>query len=744
MLASPDYRRGNAFAHDGWSGKEILLSRIPSFVSSFIILTMCVPCLRKHIVLVISIVSFLCAASTGWAVYIETPVWVRYSLEQLTLVPEQLVNNEAAMQELRSHLHRFHGQTVLILQFLRIVFGVPLLFLAGFRRSTLWACLLQPIAFGAGLLIIPDLRLDNLSLVLGCSCCNLAIFMITMVIIRRDTLSQRQAFFQRIFFEVSLDKVVRSSRKADSILNHSLKNQMADGSGAIELFLETVNMKDPKYAPLHDATICLQRGMRACRQRHAYLQLAAGDYVLSLHTVALETFARQITAGRDIVVDVPSLRVNLDLTLLSLIFDSAISNAFKHGHPANPQVKFTIRQLCVLEKHPKQMVMLSFQVTNVANPARPAVTPEYIAKVLKGEAKASSGPSTSAMSDQIGLQHSYLAAKAHDMSVSFTQTGCDVQFEAQVKAEVVEMPEKTESARESTDLSSFPPNLKICYIDDSATARRLVHHNLVTLAETKDVKVFGNDATEVNLFIEEVLSGSQIAILDQHLEYGGDDDVFGTDIVKRLIKEKFQGLICMRSANTSHEDRELYTQAGAHCSFGKEMLMKDMIKELKAAYLRVVVERQASTSGVDLGTHSENMAASNLGNPLAEAMSDTCTVQATPVGGLPNPGTAVAQCAQRRARGGAMSRKATSIVQLNGNPSSPLLQPQNLESLQGAMPCNELPPTPVVEPRPPPTHWSRSAPQRLVIQTRPDFQTLPMVATGGELAGSYCTSDGGP
>ena len=71
----------------------------------------------------------------------------------------------------------------------------------------------------------------------------------------------------------------------------------------------------------------------------AYLYLAAGSYRLSLQAVALHTFAKEITAGRDMITDVTSLWVLLDPTLLGLIFDNVISNAFNHGHPSHPQVE---------------------------------------------------------------------------------------------------------------------------------------------------------------------------------------------------------------------------------------------------------------------------------------------------------------------------------------------------------------------------------------------------------------------
>ena len=80
-------------------------------------------------------------------------------------------------------------------------------------------------------------------------------------------------FILERFFAGALDTAVQSSRQADSILNHTLKNCMADGAGEIELFLESVDQDDPTYTQLSNAAISLQRGMRACRQRQVFCSL---------------------------------------------------------------------------------------------------------------------------------------------------------------------------------------------------------------------------------------------------------------------------------------------------------------------------------------------------------------------------------------------------------------------------------------------------------------------------------------
>ena len=563
----------------------LYLAHVPGIATylGLLILVSCFPSSRRHILFWVSAATVLTAASRGSLVHFQSGALLSHHFQdELGEVMKEVSDNMVAMDQLESFLGQRTIISVLNAQLAMVILNFLLLVCAGFAQSTLWSCVLQPVVFLAGLLMSPDVRMHMSVVPVRCGGLFIT-YVLLLVRMRSDSLTRRRTFILQRYFQVALGKAVESSRKADSILNHTLKNYMADGAGEIELFLDRVDGEDPMYAELHSATISLQRGMRACRQRQAYLQLTSGDYRLSLYPVELETFAKQITAGRAMTTEVPSLRVLLDRTLLGLIFDNAISNAFKHGHTEHPDVKLAIQNMANVQEQPEQLVMLSFRVTNMANPQRPPLTQEYISNVLAG--KGQQGRPTSAISDQIGLQHTYLAAEAHGMTISFAQTGPIVQLELQVQAEVLPTLDSAENQRPSRDLSAFPPNRKICCIDDSGTARRLLHHNLITWAETNNVKVFGQEVSEVDLFVSEVLAGAHIAILDQHLEYGGNNNVLGTDIARRLVAQGYSGLMCIRSANMASEDQEQYAEAGAHCWFGKDMIMKDMVKALKAAYL---------------------------------------------------------------------------------------------------------------------------------------------------------------
>ena len=63
---------------------------------------------------------------------------------------------------------------------------------------------------------------------------------------------RRSEFSVRYSFETKLDEALQSSRKADSILNHTLKNTMADASACLELYMARfqVSMVLPPIPPV--------------------------------------------------------------------------------------------------------------------------------------------------------------------------------------------------------------------------------------------------------------------------------------------------------------------------------------------------------------------------------------------------------------------------------------------------------------------------------------------------------------
>ena len=101
---------------------------------------------------------------------------------------------------------------------------------------------------------------------------------------------------------------------------------------------------------------------------------------------------------------------------------------------------------------------------------------------------------------------------------------------------------------------------------------------------------------QVAEFIDGVLENGSIAILDQNLEYGKGANLLGTEIARQLVAGGFEGLICIRSGNMAVADLIEYQRAGAHCAFGKDVSMKQVIEDIKVAYVRHIVRQEPRAS----------------------------------------------------------------------------------------------------------------------------------------------------
>ena len=215
-------------------------------------------------------------------------------------------------------------------------------------------------------------------------------------------------------------------------------------------------------------------------------------YVVTLAPVNLAEFVSELTSGRPVLVDFPRLTVLIDPTLCSLILDNALSNASKHGHPQSPDVRLTIG--CPANPlGPSRFLRIT--VSNAANPDRPSITPEYVEEVLSGAAQRSA--LTSAMSDQIGLQHTFLAAETLGVRPSLKQDRQQVVFEMCIETEIAPVPDVQQDHLRDSLLAQFPGDLQVYCLDDSEPTRRLLHHNLVRWANTQCVHALGSDQSEV-------------------------------------------------------------------------------------------------------------------------------------------------------------------------------------------------------------------------------------------------------
>eukprot|EP00669_Euglena_mutabilis_P002337 TRINITY_DN1295_c0_g1_i1.p1 TRINITY_DN1295_c0_g1~~TRINITY_DN1295_c0_g1_i1.p1 ORF type:complete len:312 (-),score=39.45 TRINITY_DN1295_c0_g1_i1:229-1074(-) len=98
---------------------------------------------------------------------------------------------------------------------------------------------------------------------------------------------------QKFLAERLLSHQMHVAVTADGILNHMLKNTLADAAGCIELFLAGA----ASFQALNDSVHCLRRGMKACKQRQVYLKMVSGEYVAVQNTVNLKELGSSLWLG---------------------------------------------------------------------------------------------------------------------------------------------------------------------------------------------------------------------------------------------------------------------------------------------------------------------------------------------------------------------------------------------------------------------------------------------------------------
>jgi hypothetical protein len=376
--------------------------------------------------------------------------------------------------------------------------------------------------------------------------------------------------------ENELEANFESSRKADSILNHSLKNRMADAAGEVELFVDECS--EP-HQGLLECIASLHRGMQLCQHRQAYIDIVAGKYKPRVTFSSLTDFGNALASGRELVKrEFSSCWAAFDFIACEMILENALSNAFKHGCPRSPDVSFTISANTSEGSSPAQLL---FVVRNRASAARPQLTDEYIQRLVTRipESGDRRMPSTS---DHVGLSHCFMIADACGIALSLKQDGDVVTFTAVVNAEIQGPPKDTPVSSQRA-ASRLPTGLCFHVLDDSPVARRLVVSHLLKFASPASVKVFGETDLEVQEFVSKSIGVADVVIMDEHLDYSSGN-YLGSDLLKQFVNKGFRGLLCTRSANCGPADEEKYRQRGAHCVLMKEMSGLEMVATLARAY----------------------------------------------------------------------------------------------------------------------------------------------------------------
>eukprot|EP00668_Euglena_longa_P024350 GGOE01030409.1.p1 GENE.GGOE01030409.1~~GGOE01030409.1.p1 ORF type:complete len:678 (+),score=225.27 GGOE01030409.1:43-2034(+) len=414
--------------------------------------------------------------------------------------------------------------------------------------------------------------------------------------------------------EQLLTRELQASQMADSVLNHTLKNTLADVAANVEIFLAG----NAPPSVLEDSIVCLRRGIRSCKQRQAFLKLVSGSYNPAINVVDLAELGQQLAAGRAVSVSFCDAAVFLDATLINLILENAITNAFKHGRPCNPGVTFTINQ----EQHtglPTEFTRIVFRVSNLADPTKPELTPESVARLFAGRVRLQSRTPVPTLSDGVGLTHCLLAAQAGDIALSLTQEDDIVVFSAILTCKLCHHQLPADTPPHLLDLAAFfPSGLTFYCIDDSPSSLRLMEFYLHRWCQPAAVHCLGAKEADVYEFLALASANADVVILDQNLEY--HRTYHGTDLARSLLSRGFTGLICIRSGDDAEEDHQRYLASGAHCCFGKDILGSRMVNLLKARY--VELKRLGPHPFADLGDE-EDVPSPGASLPLVAELSST-------------------------------------------------------------------------------------------------------------------------
>eukprot|EP00667_Euglena_gracilis_P002544 EG_transcript_2547 len=447
-----------------------------------------------------------------------------------------------------------------------------------------------------------------------------AVSSIHMLMMHRDRFRIDYQLRQQMAQEAELMAAARNgevaqrqaSQKADSMLNHILKNIMADAHGCIDLFLGQQNGSvDGAEGHLHQAQESLERGMRWCKKRQVMVQVNSGNYTPVLAPVNLRKLVDGMMYGREIVVDIPDVTVHIDSLLCEVVLDNAISNAFRHGDCTRGPVSLVV----IADVGEERPLHLTFSLTNYVSDGQ-CLSPDFVAQLAAGHADACSPAKAPALSGHLGLRHMFMAAAAHGMAASLEQVGNLVVFTASLDVDTddVAVPGATLRPRNPSlpaPLAAFPPGLRILCLDDSDIARRVLLHGLATHAPQASSAAFGATQEDVATFEAAALRGADVLILDQHLDYQGAI-VYGTDVARRLRCAGYAGFICVRSANATEEDEAEYRRCGADCMIGKDVPLRETVEVLQRAYEQWPSQSRTQQS-LTLSTPEQEPGGSQLG-----------------------------------------------------------------------------------------------------------------------------------
>eukprot|EP00667_Euglena_gracilis_P003350 EG_transcript_3360 len=585
-----------------------------------LLLSHCVPASQRYIPTVLPLLCTFIIGTIAWSVDGMVGQTVDLAMSyHLRHVLSLTAGNAEAQTELERFARSVISREVWYIAMLVMYIIVDVLRLTGTTHAALYVHLMPIIAIAVTTYCSAQIAQDSIE-VMGLAVIvvvHTATSSVHMLVMFRDRFRFDYQLRQRMVQEAQLMEAAKdaelaqrqASQKADSMLNHILKNVMSEAHGCIDLFFGHREAEALAFSHLRQAQEILERGMRWCKKRQVMVQVNSGNYTPAFAPARLRQLVDGVVSGRGIAMEVPDVVVVVDSLLCEVVLDNAISNALRHGDPSLGPVSLVV----TAGPGKQRPLQLTFTLTNYTA-SELQVTPELIEHVAAGHVCSGLGHAP-VLSDHLGLRHMFLAAAAHGMAASLEQVGNLVIFSATLEVDICHKTNPGSGEAASPALPSalpqataFRPGLQILCLDDSEIARRMLLHGFAAHASQASCRAYGANADDVATFEDAALAGADICILDQHLDYP-HVTLYGTDIAQRLRRAGYSGFICVRSANATETDEAEYLRCGADCMIGKDIPLGDLVGALQEAYMQA---GRATSSGDTILSCGETQRSSML------------------------------------------------------------------------------------------------------------------------------------
>jgi len=135
---------------------------------------------------------------------------------------------------------------------------------------------------------------------------------------------------------------------------------------------------------------------------------------------------------------------------------------------------------------------------------------------------------------------------------------------------------ENDTAMRAVEANDEGKKLRVCLIDDMPMLRKIYKRMILNYFDQNHSIVLGDKPEQVCKAAHLIyFENYDCCVIDQNLEYG-QRLVKGTDIIREARMLGYTGLMFIRSANCSSEDREFYLRCGADDAMGKGTKPRDI------------------------------------------------------------------------------------------------------------------------------------------------------------------------